>query len=69
MLLFNDASGSLLFLIVSHFTLSSRHGKTALPIGLRHYASGKKVPVNQYSANITQPKSQGASQAMCKYFI
>ncbi|CDH53344.1 dihydroxy-acid dehydratase [Lichtheimia corymbifera JMRC:FSU:9682] len=41
-----------------------RHGKTALPIGLRHYASGKKVPVNQYSANITQPKSQGASQAM-----
>ncbi|CAO3618009.1 unnamed protein product [Cunninghamella blakesleeana] len=32
------------------------------PIGLRHYATANKL--NKYSANITQPKSQGASQAM-----
>ncbi|KAI9314937.1 dihydroxy-acid dehydratase [Dichotomocladium elegans] len=45
--------------------LAFQRVKAIVPvIGLRHYASSKKVPVNQYSANITQPKSQGASQAM-----
>ena len=46
----------------------SRHVKIATPVGLRNYATDaeKKARINQYSANITQPKSQGASQAMCK---
>ncbi|KAG1562238.1 hypothetical protein G6F49_001084 [Rhizopus delemar] len=34
----------------------------AAPVGLRYYASDNKL--NKFSANITQPKSQGASQAM-----
>ncbi|KAI9268696.1 dihydroxy-acid dehydratase [Sporodiniella umbellata] len=34
-----------------------------MPLGLRYYASDSKK-LNKYSANITQPKSQGASQAM-----
>lgn len=38
----------------------------AAPVGLRYYASDNKL--NKFSANITQPKSQGASQAMCKFF-
>ncbi|KAI8147834.1 dihydroxy-acid dehydratase [Fennellomyces sp. T-0311] len=46
--------------------MHSRHAKVAAPVGLRNYATDaeKKARVNQYSANITQPKSQGASQAM-----
>lgn len=34
------------------------------PIGLRYYASDNKQKLNKYSSIITQPKSQGASQAM-----
>ncbi|ORE08207.1 dihydroxy-acid dehydratase [Rhizopus microsporus var. microsporus] len=34
-----------------------------MPVGLRHYASDNKK-LNKYSSIITQPKSQGASQAM-----
>ncbi|CEG69443.1 Putative Dihydroxy-acid dehydratase [Rhizopus microsporus] len=34
-----------------------------MPVGLRHYASDNKK-LNKYSSVITQPKSQGASQAM-----
>lgn len=34
-------------------------------IGARHYASSSNG-INKYSKNITEPKSQGASQAMCK---
>ncbi|KAI9263143.1 dihydroxy-acid dehydratase [Phascolomyces articulosus] len=51
---------------VSLPTGSLRHAKIATPIGLRNYATDaeKKARINQYSANITQPKSQGASQAM-----
>ncbi|KAI8372926.1 dihydroxy-acid dehydratase [Radiomyces spectabilis] len=42
---------------------SLRESAKIAPIGLRHYASeGQRL--NKYSANITQPKSQGASQAM-----
>ncbi|CAO0800486.1 unnamed protein product [Mucor circinelloides] len=37
----------------------------AAPIGLRHYATeGNKKKLNTFSSIITQPKSQGASQAM-----
>jgi hypothetical protein len=36
-------------------------------IGARHYASSSNGSgLNKYSRNITEPKSQGASQAMCK---
>ncbi|KAI8072896.1 dihydroxy-acid dehydratase [Gongronella butleri] len=38
-------------------------GVKAVPVGLRHYATAENK-LNKYSANITQPKSQGASQAM-----
>ncbi|KAI7863967.1 dihydroxy-acid dehydratase [Spinellus fusiger] len=37
-------------------------GWNALPIGARHYTDQSRL--NKYSATITQPKSQGASQAM-----
>ncbi|KAI8333423.1 dihydroxy-acid dehydratase [Chlamydoabsidia padenii] len=36
----------------------------AAPIGSRHYATAEKKKLNKYSSTITQPKSQGASQAM-----
>lgn len=36
----------------------------AAPIGLRYYASDNQKKLNKYSSVITQPKSQGASQAM-----
>lgn len=46
----------------------SRDISKAAPIGLRHYATeGNKKKLNTFSSIITQPKSQGASQAMCKY--
>ncbi|RUS20847.1 hypothetical protein BC937DRAFT_94193 [Endogone sp. FLAS-F59071] len=57
--------------------LLSNHGKSAarirchkvihraVAIGLRHYASTSDG-INKYSSKITQPKSQGASQAMRK---
>ncbi|ORX59541.1 dihydroxy-acid dehydratase [Hesseltinella vesiculosa] len=35
----------------------------AAPIGFRHYATAEKK-LNKYSSTITEPKSQGASQAM-----
>jgi hypothetical protein len=44
----------------------SRDASKVVPIGARFYASDNKL--NKISATITQPKSQGASQAMCKYF-
>ncbi|CAO3610077.1 unnamed protein product [Mucor hiemalis] len=34
------------------------------PIGLRYYASDNQKKLNKFSSVITQPKSQGASQAM-----
>ncbi|CAO3598871.1 unnamed protein product [Absidia cylindrospora] len=34
------------------------------PIGFRHYATSEKKKLNKYSSVITEPKSQGASQAM-----
>lgn len=47
---------------------SSRDIAKAAPIGLRHYATeGNKKKLNTFSSIITQPKSQGASQAMCKF--
>ncbi|KAI8978586.1 dihydroxy-acid dehydratase [Pilobolus umbonatus] len=36
---------------------------TALPVSVRHYTTQKKK-LNKYSSVITEPKSQGASQAM-----
>ncbi|GAA5812135.1 hypothetical protein MFLAVUS_005585 [Mucor flavus] len=45
-------------------TRTFRDASKAAPIGLRHYASDSKQKLNKYSSVITQPKSQGASQAM-----
>ncbi|KAI8096744.1 dihydroxy-acid dehydratase [Halteromyces radiatus] len=47
-------------------TRSMREANKAVPIGLRHYAAttSEKKKLNKYSSIITQPKSQGASQAM-----
>lgn len=46
---------------------NSRDFTKTAPIGLRYYASDSNKKLNKYSSVITQPKSQGASQAMCKY--
>ncbi|KAI8390252.1 dihydroxy-acid dehydratase [Blakeslea trispora] len=43
---------------------SLRDASKVLPIGARYYASDNTKKLNKYSATITQPKSQGASQAM-----
>ncbi|KAI8366443.1 dihydroxy-acid dehydratase [Choanephora cucurbitarum] len=45
-------------------THSLRDASKILPVGLRYYASDNTKRLNKYSATITQPKSQGASQAM-----
>ncbi|OBZ83341.1 Dihydroxy-acid dehydratase [Choanephora cucurbitarum] len=45
-------------------THSLRDASKVLPVGLRYYASDNTKRLNKYSATITQPKSQGASQAM-----
>ncbi|KAI7896377.1 dihydroxy-acid dehydratase [Mucor mucedo] len=45
-------------------TRTFRDVTKAAPIGLRHYASDNQKKLNKYSSVITQPKSQGASQAM-----
>ncbi|CAG8575535.1 8860_t:CDS:10 [Diversispora eburnea] len=46
---------------MSHFT---RKSNAATRQQLRYNSSSKNVEINKYSKHITQPKSQGASQAM-----